>query len=173
MLGVTAVAVATGVVGSALAFSPHSVDAWWSACRRFLIPDLAAPELAVIAVVGLAIAVSMRSVSSIVRQLLGARTYCRDLPIAGRIQIDGGPIELIDCAELRAFCAGYLRPRVYISTGALRRLSTEEFRAVLAHERHHAVRRDPLRLLVARTLADALFFLPALGRIAERYADVA
>jgi hypothetical protein len=39
--------------------------------------------------------------------------------------------------------------------------------AVLAHERHHARRRDPLRLCVARVLAHALFMLPGFGRLLE------
>lgn len=39
---------------------------------------------------------------------------------------------------------------------------------MLAHERHHARRRDPLRLASGRVLADALFFLPALRRLVER-----
>jgi hypothetical protein len=38
----------------------------------------------------------------------------------------------------------------------------------LAHERHHARRRDPLRLASSRVLADSLFFLPALRRLVER-----
>jgi hypothetical protein len=35
---------------------------------------------------------------------------------------------------------------------------------------HHRSRRDPLRLLVARAIADALFFVPVLRRMSERYA---
>ena len=39
---------------------------------------------------------------------------------------------------------------------------------VLAHERQHARRRDPLRLAAGRVLARALFFLPGLGDLVER-----
>src|SRR4051794_1375953 len=41
--------------------------------------------------------------------------------------------------------------------------------AVLAHEEHHRTRRDPLRILVITCLADALFFLPAVARLRDRY----
>ena len=68
----------------------------------------------------------------------------------------------------RAFCAGLLRPRVYVSTGALALLDDAALSAVLAHERHHARRHDPLRLAAGRVLARALFFLPELGDLVER-----
>jgi beta-lactamase regulating signal transducer with metallopeptidase domain len=48
-------------------------------------------------------------------------------------------------------------------------LSKHEVAAVVAHEHHHLRRRDPLRLLIATALADALFFLPILRRMSERY----
>src|SRR4051794_29773313 len=67
----------------------------------------------------------------------------------------------------QAFCAGYVRQRVYISTGALALLSEPELAAVRAHDRHHAASRDPLRLACARVCSHALFFLPALRRAAR------
>jgi hypothetical protein len=67
-----------------------------------------------------------------------------------------------------AFCAGLLRPRVYVSTGALELLDDPALEAVLAHERHHARRRDPLRLAAGRVLARALFFMPGLNELADR-----
>ena len=79
---------------------------------------------------------------------------------------------LIDVAAPLAFCAGWLRPRVYVSTEVLARLSESELRAVLAHEQHHEALRDPLRLAVSRVLCQALFFLPVLRLLHERYTDV-
>lgn len=73
----------------------------------------------------------------------------------------------------RAFCHGLLRPRIYVSTGTLAALRRSELGALLAHERHHARRRDPLRLALARVLGGALFFLPALPPLLERYTDAA
>jgi beta-lactamase regulating signal transducer with metallopeptidase domain len=62
---------------------------------------------------------------------------------------------------------------VYVSTGVLGLLSDTELRAVLAHEQHHGALRDPLRLAVGRVLCQALFFLPVLRPLYDRYADVA
>lgn len=70
--------------------------------------------------------------------------------------------------EPQAFCAGLLHPRVYVSTGALELLDEQALAAVIAHERHHVLRRDPLRLACGRALLAGLFFIPALRRMLER-----
>jgi hypothetical protein len=61
-----------------------------------------------------------------------------------------------------AFCAGLVRPRIYISTGALAMLDKPALQAVLRHEQHHLRCRDPLRLAVGRVLSGALFFVPGI-----------
>jgi Zn-dependent protease with chaperone function len=57
---------------------------------------------------------------------------------------------------------------VYVSTGAIELLDAPALAAVLAHERQHARRHDPLRLACGRVLLAGLFFIPALGRLARR-----
>lgn len=78
-------------------------------------------------------------------------------------------MSLVDQFEPQAFCAGYWRPRVYVSKGALDMLGPAERHAVLTHERYHRARHDPLRLAVVRVLARCLFFLPVLRSLAGRY----
>jgi beta-lactamase regulating signal transducer with metallopeptidase domain len=80
---------------------------------------------------------------------------------------------VVDDDQPQAFCTGMLRPRIYVTQAALELLGDDERAAVLAHETHHARRRDPLRLLVARALAEGLFFLPVVRRLPERYAALA
>jgi Zn-dependent protease with chaperone function len=75
--------------------------------------------------------------------------------------------------EVHAFCAGLLRPQIYISTAALTVLSGTELAAVLAHERHHRRRRDPLRIALGRAVARGLFFLPGARLLHERYCALA
>jgi bla regulator protein blaR1 len=76
-----------------------------------------------------------------------------------------GGVFVIDNACPESFCAGLIRPRVYITSGALALLDAPGLQAVLAHERHHARRRDPLRLAASRVIARALFFLPAVREL--------
>jgi hypothetical protein len=72
-----------------------------------------------------------------------------------------------------AFTAGWLRPVVYVARELAQRLPFAELAAVLAHERAHVQRRDPLRLSAVRFLARTLFWLPALSRLADDLADEA
>jgi beta-lactamase regulating signal transducer with metallopeptidase domain len=72
-----------------------------------------------------------------------------------------------------AFCAGVLRPRVYVSRVTFTALGDEELTAVLVHEQAHAGRRDPLKRLVARAATDVLIYLPLCGWWWERRLEVA
>ena len=98
----------------------------------------------------------------------GSRRRCRCWTAPDR----GRRVLVIPGAQPLAFCAGLLRPRVYVSTGALERLGEAELAAVVAHEAHHAARRDPLRLLVARAIGDA-YSLGALPRREQALAELA
>lgn len=89
------------------------------------------------------------------------------------VAVGSAVVHLIEDDRPLAFCQGLLRPRIYVSSGTFSTLAPAEIEALLAHERHHAQRRDPLRLAVARVLGGALFFLPVLPRLLERYADEA
>ncbi len=143
-----------------------------AACRRWLLPHADPASIVVLAIGGLGAAAIIASLRAAVRQLRTTRRFQRRLPVIGRVP--GAPeVAVVDSASPEAFCAGLLRPRVYVSTAALTALSEHELAAVLAHERHHARRRDPLRLLVARIVGEGLFFLPVIRRLAARYAALA
>jgi hypothetical protein len=74
-----------------------------------------------------------------------------------------GNLVCLDSPAASAFCAGLLRPRVFVTSGMVAALAAEELDAVLVHEAEHARRRDPLRRLVGRAAADVLFWLPLVG----------
>ena len=109
---------------------------------------------------GIATAIALFAVG---QELSAARRLARRL---GQLQPrpDAG-LFVIDDDRPEAFCAGLVRPRVYITSGALSRLGEEGLHAVLTHERHHARRRDPLRLATSRVIARSLFFLPGLREL--------
>ena len=106
------------------------------------------------------------------RQRRVYRRFLERLEVIGRL--DGHPtVEVIAGSRPEAFCAGYMTPTVYISRGALESLTIAELEAVLAHEHHHGLVRDPLRFAVGRILTRALFFVPALRPLFDRDADLA
>lgn len=126
--------------------------------------------LVIAAVDVVALALAGRSMA---RQAARQRTFVRALPIAGERDFDGRRVVIVEDERPRAFCAGFLRPRVFISSGALRLLDTSELEAVLAHEAHHAARRDPLRLLVSRAVSAAFAFVPRLAALGRRQHELA
>jgi Peptidase family M48 len=117
--------------------------------------------------------VMARAVSSLVRQVAAHRAFVRALPVRSQCVLDGHVVRVVPGRALRAFCAGLLRPAVYVSEGTLRGVSGPELRAILAHEDHHRARRDPLRRLLARTVSDAFRPLPPLATLADRQAALA
>jgi hypothetical protein len=120
-------------------------------------------------VLALATGLIVKGLLSTLRQVRAGRDYLATMPLGPAVTVAGVGCRVVELAEPLAFCAGYVRPRIYLSHGLLEELSPEELRAVVAHEREHLRRRDPLRRLVARALADALFFVPLLRRSSARY----
>ena len=153
-------------------FAMPTSEAISEACHHWLTAGGPAALLG-LALAALALAALFLGLRSIHRQVRASRRYLATHELSDEsIEVDGVRCLLIDREEPIAFCAGYLRPEVHLSRGAREQLDAAELRAVLAHEVHHVRRRDPLRLLAARVLADALFFLPILRRIGERYSTL-
>lgn len=173
-LGAAGVAVAAGVSAKAVSLAPAAGGSVADVCRRLLGLHVA---------IGSALTAFLATVAA-VSMLLGVRAGWREIRAQRRAMAaltprrrhageQRGGTTVIERAEVRAFCAGLLRPRVYVTTGALQALTPEQLQAVVAHEEHHRRRRDPLRLALLRIGADAFFFLPALRSTSERYAALA
>lgn len=67
-----------------------------------------------------------------------------------------------------ACCYGFVRPRIAVTAGLLARLDDEELASVLAHERQHLHRRDPMRYLLLHALSAAAFMFPVVRALRER-----
>ena len=127
------------------------------------------PQLALAALDAVVIA---RGVASLARQLRAQRAFLRRLPVLRTDIVYGHRVRVVPGRELLAFCAGLWRPAVYVSEATLA-TGEHALRAILAHEEQHRARRDPLRLLLARTVSDALRPLPPFAALAEREAALA
>ena len=123
-----------------------------------------------IVIVALALLTAVATVRGLVRagrEAVIAARVCRRLERASIGEHDGARV--LDEDRPLAFCAGLLRPRVFVSSGALAALDEAALAAVLAHERYHARRRDPLRRVVARGLGAALRFVPGVAALVARH----
>lgn len=173
-LHVSLAGVGLGTLGAALivglghlSTSTPSLAAVATACQRWL-PALSPGAWLLLALLALSAVCAVRGLRSILVDVAASRSYLRSLPLAGPSRVANARFQLVDHAQPLAFCAGFLRPRIYVSRGAIELLDGEELRAVVAHEGHHCRRRDPLRILTGRALAAALFFLPVLRSSSER-----
>jgi Zn-dependent protease with chaperone function len=154
--------------------SPHTVSHHIRILGQTLsypVANLGAVIILVLSLLGAV--VTMMAMLGAARELVAARRFGRRLAAGDRPHLDD--VLVIDDPRPHAFCAGLLRPRVYVTSGALEILDEPALDAVLLHERHHARRRDPLRLATSRVLAKAMFFLPVvreLGRRQEALAEM-
>lgn len=171
-LGAAAVVLGAFVGLRALDFAQPSAASMFAACRSLLIPDGGPAALLLLPLLGISTVSLTLGTRSLVRQVRGSRRFLAGLRIVRVADVAGTEITVFDSARPQAFCAGFLRPRIYVSTAAAA-LPGDHVEAIVAHERHHRRRRDPLRLLLARTLAQALFFMPVLRRVTERYGALA
>jgi Zn-dependent protease with chaperone function len=140
--------------------------------QHFTYPTVNVAAAVLLALAALGAAVMAIAARASLRQLRVYRRFVRGIPVVGPLPGHPGVI-VIDDPTPQAFCAGYLRPSIYVSRGALELLSEDELGAVLFHEDHHRAVRDPLRFACGRVLSQALFFLPALRPLGDRYGDLA
>jgi peptidase M48-like protein len=141
----------------------HTISAFG---QRLSYPVANTGAIVVTALAVLGLAMAGAAVWRAARELLADRKFRR--AIAARSPVARESAWVIDDERPQALCAGLLRPRVYVSTGAIELLDPPALAAVLAHERQHARRRDPLRLACGRVLVAGLFFIPALSRLTGR-----
>jgi Zn-dependent protease with chaperone function len=134
--------------------------------QRLSYPAANAGAIVVMALAGLGVLIVGATAWGLARELLADRSFRRALQARSPMPLHGASV--FNDERPQAFCAGLLHPRVYFSTGALELLDGPALDAVLAHERHHASRHDPLRLVFGRVLLAGLFFIPSLGRLVER-----
>jgi beta-lactamase regulating signal transducer with metallopeptidase domain len=88
-------------------------------------------------------------VRCLLRQWLPARRWHRQLCLMGT---DNGAFVRLDSMQPAAFTLGWLRPRVFISSGMQVACSARDIECILLHESAHRQRRDNLRLLLGRLL---------------------
>jgi Zn-dependent protease with chaperone function len=78
-------------------------------------------------------------------------------------------VDVVASDEPFSFAYGLVVPRVVVSEGLIRSVSASELGAVLEHERYHVRNLDPLKVVLARVLPWALFYVPALRDLRRRY----
>lgn len=92
---------------------------------------------------------------------------------ARRVGIDVSQLRVVPGLPSPALTVGWIRPLILVAGDLETRLSADQLEAVLSHELVHLRRRDPLRLSALRFLSLTIFWIPALRRLSDDFADEA
>ncbi|MEO5951610.1 MAG: M56 family metallopeptidase [Chloroflexia bacterium] len=106
----------------------------------------------------------LRSLSAYLEYEMPSAT--RELLIKLHLQ---GKVDIIYASQHVAFCYGWLRPRICVSTCAMEDLTNAEIEAVLLHEEYHMHHHDPLKSTLCLVLARLFFLLPVVRALQEQY----
>ncbi len=175
VLGGAGIAAAGAAVGTAIGSVHHvTVGAGELAVAglAFSYPRINAAAALILILAGAGLATFTLTLRAAWRQSRAHRRLLAAARILGPLEGHPG-VTVIAGARPEAFCAGFVRPRVYVSRGAVDALTPVELAAVLAHEHQHRRTRDPLRFACGRAVAHAVFFVPVLRPLCDRYADLA
>lgn len=76
-----------------------------------------------------------------------------------------GKIIVTNERKPRAFCLGFLYPKIYLSTGLIKMMNEKEIESIILHEKFHLLSRDTISIAIL-SLGKYLFFLfPMIGDI--------
>jgi Zn-dependent protease with chaperone function len=78
-------------------------------------------------------------------------------------------IRVLDDETFVALTKGFLRPRIYISSGVLKRFDAKEVEAIVLHEQHHRLSRDPVKIWLVTLLTDAFGYIPFISKVAQYF----
>jgi hypothetical protein len=171
--GGAVVVLAVAVAARSLSLGAPSAARLLEACREVVFSGQTAISAVVLALTGIGLAVLGLAIRSTLRHYRAQRSVLSSLPVQYQTAYRGTPLTVFAHESPEAFCAGLLRPRVYLSSAAVESVEDSELAVVIEHESHHCRRRDPLRILIVQVLSDCLFFLPVMRHLRERYCTLA
>lgn len=173
VLGGAVLALAVTSALRSLSLGAPSAGRLLEACQEVVFSGQTAISATVLVLTGIGLAVLALAIRSTVRHYRAQRAVLAALLVQSATVYRGAPLTVFAHERPEAFCAGLLRPRVYLSTAALESVEDSELAVVIEHESHHCRRRDPLRILIVQVLSDCLFFLPVIRHLRERYCTLA
>ena len=148
-------------------------------CTSMSYPHHNGVTLSFVVIASLVLLSTVLFVASLLYHIIRTRQYISELNFSKKKDRNldrllesiglAGKLCLVETKEYFAFTYGYLSPKVCISSGYLDNLSREELKAVLLHEKHHLMSRDPLKVLLLKSLSNVFFYIPVLGAWAKEY----
>lgn len=91
------------------------------------------------------------------------KTAISSLDLSGKVDVVKDPNKF-------SFCYGIFKPRICLSTGLIKAITSEELKAVILHESYHIQNHDPLKIILSQTASLMFFFIPILREIQQYFA---
>lgn len=88
--------------------------------------------------------------------------------ILGQLGVRSSQVVLYNSHEPSVFCAGFAKPKIYLSSALARNLSSLELKAILAHEVAHLRSYDPLRTFFTSLFERTFRFIPLVQQVARK-----
>ena len=118
-----------------------------------MVADRVMGHAAIGVIAAVVLAIEALLAGMVLRELLRASRLSRDLHARSKVlSIAGTDVSVVSGLGAVAFVLGTLRPRIFLGEGLLTALSSDQLRAVLAHELAHVSDRSPLRLATLTAL---------------------
>lgn len=105
-----------------------------------------------------------------IKKSLSKRThlYSKIFKTVQELNLDS-KVDVVKDHRRFSFCYGLLKPRICLSTGLIKNLSSKELKAVLLHESYHLKNHDPLKIIIAKASSRMFFFIPTISDFQNLY----
>ena len=94
--------------------------------------------------------------------------YKKILPLLQKLRIQDHA-SVIKNTHSFAFCLGFRKPHIYISTQTIKTMTTKELEAILWHEKYHLEHRDSLTMFIASITQFLFPFFPMVADLLQQY----
>lgn len=78
-------------------------------------------------------------------------------------------VQVLVTNQSLAFTSGFLSPKISLSQGLIRQLTSKQLEAVILHELYHARHYHPLQVALTKVIASILALLPVIDDLAHYY----
>ena len=132
---------------------------------------LLAPIFFILALVGIRLSMTVVQLIVMTRKLNNQKiTYHSSVlsKLARKINLKDD-ILVVKNSQPIALCYGLFRPKIYISTGLLNTMSSNELEAILKHEKHHLEHKDNRSILFSHIVQNTFPFIPILSDLVNNF----
>lgn len=78
-----------------------------------------------------------------------------------------GKVKIISDKKSLAFCLGFFRPKIYLSSGLIELMNGAELEAIILHEKYHLLKRDNISLVAVNVVKQLFLPFPVIADLLD------